>query len=45
MLIEDVRASVQNILACKYIANMGIEVVSASLKNILAYRNLLHPWE
>ena len=36
MGIEDVLASVQNILAGKYIANMGIKVVSASVKNVLA---------
>ena len=36
-------ASVQNILAGKYIANMGIKVVSASVKNVLACKNLLHP--
>ena len=45
MGIEDLGASVQNILACKYIANMRIEVVLASVKNILSCRNLLHPWE
>ena len=38
-------ASVQNILACKYITNMRIEDESVSVKNILACRNLLHPWE
>ena len=31
MGIEDVWASVQNILAGKYIENMGIKVVSASV--------------
>ena len=45
MGIEDVWASVQNIIAGKYMAKMGIKVVSASVKNVLAYRNLLHPWE
>ena len=44
MGIEDVRVSVQNIIA-GYIAKIGIKVVSASLKNVLAYKNLLHPWE
>ena len=43
MGIEDVRASVQNIIAGKYIAKIGIKVVSASVKNVLAYKNLLHP--
>ena len=46
MGIEDVQASVQNIIAAgKYIAKMGIKVISASVKNVLAYRNLLQPWE
>ena len=35
MGIEDECASVQNILAGKYIANMGIKVVSASVKKFL----------
>ena len=34
---------VNNILACKYITPMGIKVVSVSVKNVLACRNLLHP--
>ena len=37
--------SVQNVLACKCIAPMGIQVVSASVKNILTYIKTLHPWE
>ena len=45
MGIEDVRASVQNILAGKYIAKMGIIVISVSVQNVLACRNLLHAWE
>ena len=45
MAIEDVQASVQNFVAGKYIPNMGIKVISASVKNILTCRNLLHPWE
>ena len=52
MGLEDVRPSVQNILAGKYnanmgikVTNMGINVVSVSVKNILACKNLLHPWE
>ena len=45
MGIEDVRASIQNILAGKYIGKMGIKVTSVSVKNVLACRNLLHPWE
>ena len=46
MGIEDVRASVQNILAGKYIENMCIKVVSASVNlNVIAYKNLLLQWE
>ena len=47
MGIKDIPASVQNILECKYITNMGIEVVSASVKNFLATAggNLLNPLE
>ena len=44
MGIEDIRASVQNIIAGKYIAKMGLKS-SASVKNVLACRNLLHSWE
>ena len=45
MRIEEVQVSVQNILAGKYITKMGVKVVSASVKNVLACRNSLHPWE
>ena len=46
MGIEDIRASVQNIIAGKYIDNMGIKVVSASVNlNVIACKNLLLPWE
>ena len=45
MGIEDVPESAQNIFAGKYIANMDIKVISASVKNVLAHRNLLHPYE
>ena len=38
MGIEDIRASVQNILACKYIANMGIKVVSEFKKRSCMYK-------
>ena len=45
MGIEDVQASVQNILAGKCITKMGMKVVSANVRNVLACKNLLHPWE
>ena len=45
MEIEDVRASVQKILAGKYITNIGIKVITVSVKNVLASKILLHPWE
>ena len=46
MGIEDVWASVQNILAGKYIENMGMKVVSASVNlNVSACKNLLLQWE
>ena len=46
MGIKDVQASVQNILAGKYIENMGIKVVSASVNlNVIACKNLLLQWE
>ena len=46
MGIEDIWASVQNIIAGKYIENMGTKVVSASVNlNVIACKNLLLPWE
>ena len=43
MGIEDVRASVQNIFACKYISPTGIEIVSVVEQIILAGKNLFMP--
>ena len=42
MGIEDVRASVQNIFACKYISPTGIEIVSLVVQIILVGKNLPH---
>ena len=42
MGIEEVWASVQNILACKYIAPMGIEIVSVVVQIIPEGKNLPH---
>ena len=42
MGIEDIWASAQNILACKYIAPMGIEVVSVVVQIIPKGKDLPH---
>ena len=36
MSIKFLSASVQNVIACKYIVAMGIKVISASVQNVIA---------
>ena len=42
MVIEDVLATAQNILACKYISPMGIEIVSVVVQIIPTGKNMHH---